>query len=106
MEQRWNEHIPEHFRELTSGSDNLHCTKMLLGFSSQIGTDRKKKKKKEKQNPKHLANQNYTQLMESSCFSPLPYHPGRFKLILVLLSESSPSKFILVSIFIVSPADQ
>lgn len=100
MEQRWNEHTPEHFRELTSGSDNLHHTKMLMGFSSQIGTDRKKKK------PKHLANQNYTQLMESSCFSPLPYHPSRFKLILVLLSESSPSKFILVSIFIVSPTDQ
>lgn len=87
-----------HFRELTSGSDNLHHTKMLLDFSRQIETERKK--------PKHLANQDYTQLMERGCFSPLPYHPGRFKLILVLLSESSPSKFILVSIFIVSPADQ
>lgn len=98
-EQRWNEHTPVHFRELTSRSDSLHHAKMLSDFSSQIEADRKKKFK-------HLANQDYTQLMESSCFSPLPYHPGRFKLILVLLSESSPSKFILVSIFIVSPTDQ
>jgi len=71
---------------------------MLSDFSSQIEADRKKLK--------HLANQDYTQLMERGCFSPLPYHPSRFKLILVLLSASSPSKFILVSIFIVSPADQ
>lgn len=97
MEQRLSEHTPMHFGELTSRSANLHHTKMLLDFSSQIETDRKKKR---------LANEDYTQLMERGSFSPLPYHPGRFKLIPVLLSESSPSKFILVSIFIVSPADQ
>lgn len=42
-------------------------------------------------------------LMEKGLFLPLPFCPGRFALILVQLSESRLSKFILVSIFIVPP---
>lgn len=36
---------------------------MLLGFSSQIETEEKLH---------HLANQDYTQLMERGCFPPFP----------------------------------
>lgn len=62
VEQRWNEHTPMHFREFASRSDSLRHTKMLSEFSSQIETDRRKLK--------HLANQDYTQLMERGCFFP------------------------------------
>lgn len=63
MEQRWNEHTPMHLL-LSSRSDNLYHTEMLLDFSSQIETDKKKLH--------HLANQDYTQLMERGCFPPFP----------------------------------
>lgn len=43
------------------------------------------------------------QLMEKGLSLPLPHRPGRFALIPVRRSESRLSKFILVSIFIVSP---
>lgn len=62
MEQRWNEHTPMHLL-LSSRSDNLHHTGMLLDFSSQMETEEKLH---------HLANQDYTQLMERGCFLPFP----------------------------------